>query len=151
MCYLVQLANYYSMSQQKIIIQATILADIIKVWDCWTLPQHIAHWNFASEDWHCPGAENDLRIGGQFKYVMASKDGRTCFDFEGVYNEVMEYQKIAYTMPDGREVTVQFEDNGTTITVVLAFDPENVNPEEMQRAGWQSILDNFKKYVEIDI
>ena len=82
---------------------------------------------------------------------MASKDGGTSFDFEGVYNEVMEYKKIAYTMPDGREVTVQFEDNGTTITVVLAFDPENVNPEEMQRAGWQSILDNFKKYVEIDI
>ncbi|HEX8577789.1 MAG TPA: SRPBCC family protein [Flavobacterium sp.] len=136
------------MSQQKIIIQATILADTTKVWDCWTLPQHIINWNFASADWHCPSAENDLTTGGHFKYVMASRDGGTSFDFEGVYNEIIEYKKIAYTMPDGREVTVQFEDNGKTTTVISAFDPENINPEEMQQAGWQSILDNFKKYVE---
>jgi uncharacterized protein YndB with AHSA1/START domain len=136
------------MSQQKIIIQATVLADISKVWDCWTLPQHIINWNFASADWHCPSAENDLRTGGHFKYVMASKDGGTSFDFEGVYNEVIEHKKLTYTMPDGREVTVQFEDNGKTTAIVSAFDPENINPEEMQQAGWQSILDNFKKYVE---
>ena len=136
------------MNQQKIIIQATILADTTKVWDCWTLPQHIINWNFASADWHCPSAENDVRTGGHFKYVMASRDGRTSFDFEGVYNEIIEYKIITYTMPDGREVTVQFEDNGKTTTVISAFDPENINPEEMQQAGWQSILNNFKKYVE---
>ena len=139
------------MSQQKIIIQATILADITKVWDYWTLPQHIVNWNFASADWYCPNAENDLRAGGHFKYVMASKDGGTSFDFEGVYEDVIEYKKIAYRMPDGREVIVEFEDNGKTTNVISAFDPEDVNPKEMQQAGWQSILDNFKKYVENDI
>ncbi len=132
----------------KITVQTTISADTKKVWDYYTNPKHITKWNFASDDWQCPHATNDLRVGGKYIARMEAKDGSAGFDFEAIYNEVINGEKLAYTMPDGRHVNVTLKkfDNKTKVTVI--FDAETVNPEEMQRNGWQAILDNFKKYVE---
>ncbi len=117
-------------------------------WSYWTLPSHILHWNFASADWHCPAATNDLRTGGRFSYTMAAKDGSASFEFCGVYGKVVPGQLLAFTLEDGRTVTVSFEpaDLGTRISE--SFEPEHVNPVDLQQAGWQAILDNFRAYVE---
>lgn len=132
-----------------ITVQATIHKNLDLVWDYWTNPNHITHWNFASDDWKCPQASNDLRVGGQFSYAMAAKDGSVSFDFGGFYTEVIDKSTIKYELEDGRKVIVLFEtiDENTTL-VTETFDPETENPLEMQQAGWQSILDNFKKYTE---
>lgn len=136
------------MEKNKITIEATIEASLDKVWEYWTLPQHIVNWNFASNDWHCPKVENDVRTGGRFMAIMASKDGKMSFNFEGVYDKVVEKETIAYSLEDGRTVNIRFQIVGDKIKVIEIFDPENTNSEEMQRAGWQAILNNFKKYVE---
>ncbi|MGZ9734324.1 SRPBCC family protein [Flavobacterium sp. GNP002] len=131
-----------------ITVQNTINASIEKVWELWTAPEHVMKWNNASEDWHTPFAENDLKVGGKFKYTMASTDGTMRFDFEGVYTNVVNPSLIEYEMADGRKVKIVFEKDAEGIKVIESFDPETVNPEEMQKNGWQAILDNFKKYVE---
>ena len=131
-----------------ITVQTTINVPIKIVWACWTSPEHITKWNNASDDWHTPYAENDLRIGGKFKSTMAAKDGSMSFDFEGEYTLVEQNKAIKYAMADGRKVDVYFTETQTGVEVIESFDPETVNPEEMQRDGWQAILDNFKKYVE---
>lgn len=136
------------MNDTKITIDADISADTKKVWDYYTKPEHITKWNFASDDWHCPSAENDLRPGGKFKSRMEAKDGSFGFDFEGVYDEVVDNKKIAYTMPDSRKVITNFENLGNKTKVTTIFDAEKENSFEMQRTGWQSILNNFKQYVE---
>ncbi|MDI5886634.1 SRPBCC family protein [Flavobacterium yafengii] len=131
-----------------ITVQSTINASIEKVWELWTAPEHVMKWNNASEDWHTPFAENDLKVGGKFKYTMASKDGTMRFDFEGIYTNVVDYSLIEYEMADGRKVKIVFEKDAKGIKVIESFDPETENSEEMQKNGWQAILDNFKKYVE---
>jgi uncharacterized protein YndB with AHSA1/START domain len=128
-----------------ITVQTTVNAPIEKVWKCWNEPKHIMGWAFASDDWEAPAAENDLRTGGKFTTTMAAKDKSFSFDFGGTYTDVQEHKRIAYVMDDKRAVTVEFTE-GTTI--VETFDPESENPAEMQRAGWQAILDNFRKYTE---
>ena len=128
----------------KITIEADIKADPQKVWDCWTLPEHITHWNFASDDWKCPYARNDLRVGGIYMARMEAKDGSFGFDFEAVYDEIIEYKKITYTMGDGRQATTNFEQKGDTTHVSTVFDAESSNSIEMQKNGWQAILNNFK-------
>jgi uncharacterized protein YndB with AHSA1/START domain len=133
---------------RKITVQAAINAPVEKVWDLWTVPEHITKWNSASPDWHTPKAESDLRTGGKFKSRMEARDGSMGFDFEGVYDEVKTHEKIVYSMPDGRMVEVIFANKGNETLVTEAFDPETENPVEMQQAGWQAILDNFKKYAE---
>lgn len=136
------------MKMDKIIIQAIILAHIDKVWDYYTRPEHITKWNFASDDWHCPHASNDMRKGGKFLARMEAKDGSFGFDFEAVYDEIVEGNRFTYTMPDGREVNVTFiADEGKT-DLTISFDPETENSIEIQRAGWLAILNNFKKYTE---
>ena len=105
-------------------------------------------WNNASDDWHTPRAQNDLKVGGRFLSRMEAKDGSAGFDFEGTYTKVKEYRLIAYSMDDGRIVRITFSEHGNNTTVVITFDPEQENSLEMQRAGWQAILDNFKKYAE---
>lgn len=135
-------------NESKIIIQAQVAAPVEKVWECYTKPEHIVHWNFASADWHSPRAENDLCIGGVFKYRMEARDGGEGFDFTGTYTHLTPHKHIAYTMDDGRSVRVDFNDHASGVTVVIAFDPESQNTIELQRQGWQAILDNFKKYVE---
>lgn len=132
----------------KITVETTIDAPIEKAWKLWSEPDHIKHWAFASSDWHAPKVENDLRIGGKFLTTMAAKDGSFGFDFTGTYTEVKEHETIAYAMDDGRKVSIAFSARDGKTQVVESFDPESEHPEEMQRGGWQSILDNFKKYAE---
>lgn len=133
---------------EKITIITIVNAPIEKVWDLWTNPEHIVNWNNASDDWHTPFAENDLKVGGKFKSTMAAKNGSFSFDFEGVYTTVEDRKTIAYKMADGREVTILFEDMGDQVKITESFDPENINSLEMQKSGWQAIIDNFKKYTE---
>jgi uncharacterized protein YndB with AHSA1/START domain len=133
---------------EKITIEAVVNRNSSDIWTLWTQPEHITKWNQASDDWHSPRAENDLRVGGRFLIRMEAKDGSMGFDFSGVYNEVIEHKKIYYTMDDGREVETLFsEENGET-KIIITFDAENENPLEMQRDGWQAILNSFKKYAE---
>lgn len=133
---------------QHITISARIAAPIEKAWEYFTHPAHIMQWNHASPDWHCPSAENDLRPGGAFRSRMEARDGSEGFDFVGIYDEVQPYRRIAYTMGDGRKVGVDFQKEGEATVVTTTFDPEGQNSEELQRAGWQAILDNYKKHVE---
>lgn len=132
-----------------ITVKTTINASIDKVWEFWTLPEHITKWSFASPDWHTPYAENDLKEGGKFKSTMAPKDGSMSFDFEGEYTLVEKNKAIEYVMADGRKVEISFEATQNGVEVTESFDPETQNPEEMQRGGWQAILDNFKSYAEV--
>lgn len=131
-----------------ITVENMIHAPVEKVWEYWSRPEHITKWSSASDDWHTPHAENDLRTGGKFLSRMEARDGSMGFDFSGVYDEVVPHQLIAYTMGDGRKVTVKFISSDDTTRVVETFDPESLNPVEMQQSGWQAILDNFKKYAE---
>lgn len=132
----------------SITVQTQVKAPVSKVWSYWSDPKHITKWNNASDDWHTPHAENDLRTNGKFKSTMAARDGSMSFDFEGVYDNVIPHQLIEYSMPDGRKVKVTFTSKGEETHVVETFDPEGTHSIEMQRGGWQAILDNFKKYTE---
>ena len=135
-------------ARTKITIEACIHATPEQVWQCWTLPEHITKWNQASDDWHTPHAENDLRVGGRFSSRMESKDGKYGFDFWGVYDLVEPFHRLDYTIGDGRTVHITMEpvDGGTH--VVETFEAEGEHSVELQRQGWQAILDNFKRYVE---
>jgi uncharacterized protein YndB with AHSA1/START domain len=132
----------------KVTVETTVNAPVEKVWRAWSEPQHITKWCAASDDWHAPKAENDLRTGGAFSTRMEAKDGSFGFDFGGVYDNVRKHELIAYTMDDGRKVQVTFSPSGDQTKVIETFDAETTNPVEMQRGGWQAILDNFKKYTE---
>jgi uncharacterized protein YndB with AHSA1/START domain len=132
----------------KVTVETTVNAPVEKVWETWSQPQHITRWCAASDDWHAPRAENDLRKGGKFSTRMEAKDGSFGFDFGGIYDEVKKNELIEYTMGDGRKVQVTFTKQGSSTKVVETFEAENTNPVEMQRGGWQAILDNFKKYTE---
>lgn len=136
------------MDTTKITIQVVVAADRQKVWNCYTQPEHITKWNFATDTWHCPAASNDMRVGGKYLARMEAKDGSFAFDFEAVYNEIVDGEKFTYTMPDNREIQVSFEKMDDKTRVTVTFDPENVNPVDLQRDGWQSILDNFRRYAE---
>lgn len=131
-----------------ITIQSTINAPVSKVWKMWSSPEDIVRWNNASDDWHTPRAENDLRTGGKFSSRMESRDGSMGFDFWGTYTDVVEHKRIAYTMGDGRKAEVLFTAEGDTTTIVERFEAETTNSLEMQQGGWQAILDSFKHYVE---
>lgn len=133
----------------KVKVETVVDAAAQHVWLLYTQPTHIMKWNYAVDDWHCPSAENDLRKGGKMKYRMEAKDGSVGFDFEAIYDEVVNAQKLAYTMADGRQATVSFEELEAARTkVTIVFDAENVNPVDMQQTGWQAILNNFKSYAE---
>ncbi len=136
------------MDKQKITIEATVLAPATKAWSFYTEPEHIVKWNSASDDWHTTRAENDLRKGGKFVSRMEAKDGSFGFDFGGVYDEVKINQLIAYSLDDSRKVQIDFASQGNECKMAIAFEVETENPIEMQKGGWQAILDNFKKYVE---
>ena len=136
------------MGTKRITVQTTINKDSETVWECWTDPEHITQWNFAADSWCCPRAENDIRVGGKYMARMEAKDGSFGFDFEAIYDEVIEHKKIAYTMTDGRKATTVFERSGKGTLVTTIFDAEDQNPLEMQKGGWQAILNNFKAYVE---
>jgi uncharacterized protein YndB with AHSA1/START domain len=129
-------------------VENTIDAPVEKVWESWTKPEHITKWNFASDDWHSPWAKNDLRPGGEFSARMEAKDGSMGFEFGGVYDAVRPNEYIESTMGDGRKIWTTFTAQGNKTHVTEKFEAESSNPVEMQRGGWQAILDNFKKYTE---
>lgn len=136
--------------KKEITVETSIKATIEKVWDFWTDPKHITRWCNASDDWHAPYAENDLRVDGKFKTTMAAKDGSMSFDFGGIYTNIKKNKLIEYTLGDGRKVKITFSEHGNEIKLAETFEPESTHPLEMQRSGWQAIIDNFKKYTEIN-
>ena len=136
------------MEKISITVEATMNAAVQEVWAKWTTPAHIIKWNAASEEWHTPFAENDLRDGGKFSSRMEAKDGSMGFDFGGIYDAVKPFELIEYTLGDDRKVKIEFEANGNETRVIETFEAESVHPAELQQAGWQAILNNFKKYVE---
>lgn len=131
-----------------ITVSALVKAPVEKVWEVWFTPEHITKWNAASDDWHTPSATADLRPGGTFTARMEAKDGSFGFDFFGTYDEVKTNEHVSITIGDGRKWTVDFTPQGNNTLVTEAFEAESTNPVEMQRGGWQAILDNFKKYTE---
>jgi uncharacterized protein YndB with AHSA1/START domain len=137
-----------TIEKTAITVETTVNAPVEKVWKNWNEPEHITQWCSASDDWHTPYAENDLKTGGTFKSTMAAKDGSMSFDFGGVYSNVDKHKEIAYTIADGRKVKIVFSGQDGKTKVTETFEAEGTNPVEMQRAGWQAILDNFKKYTE---
>jgi uncharacterized protein YndB with AHSA1/START domain len=137
-----------TLERTSITVETIVNAPVEKVWNYWNAPGHITKWCQPSDDWHAPYAENDLRVDGQFKTTLAAKDGSLSFDFEGVYTKVQHHKAIEYTIADGRKVKIIFSADGKNTKVVETFETENENPIEMQRGGWQAILDSFKKYTE---
>jgi uncharacterized protein YndB with AHSA1/START domain len=135
-------------NKTSITIETTVNAPVAKVWKTWTEPAHIIQWGSPSPEWHTPRAENDLRVGGKFLSRMEARDGSMGFDFGGVYSLVTENEAIDYTMGDGRKAWIRFTSNGNQTKIVETFEAENENSIEMQRAGWQAILDSFKAHTE---
>lgn len=140
-----------AMKNKIISIKAIIDSPIERVWKNWTLPEDIVKWNYASDDWYSPYAENDLRVGGKFNYRMEARDGSFGFDFTGIYESITENEVIEYTIDDGRKVRIDFIPFENKTEIVETFEVENINSIELQRDGWQAILDNFKKHVEKSI
>jgi uncharacterized protein YndB with AHSA1/START domain len=137
-----------AIKKQTISIETTVNAPVENVWEYWSKPEHVIKWNQASDDWHTTRGENDLRKGGKFSFIMEAKDGSFGFDFGGTYDDVQPNKYIEYTLGDGRKVEVYFESRGNTTHIKENFEAETINPIDMQRTGWQAILDNFRKYVE---
>ena len=135
-------------NKPTITVENVVNAPIDKVWEFWSKPTHITKWNNASEDWHSPHAENDLQAGGKFIYRMEAKDGSFGFDFSGVYVAVTTNEFIEYLLDDGRGVKINFTQQGNNTKINETFEAESLNSIELQKAGWQAILDNFKKYTE---
>lgn len=136
------------MDKKTITINVRVQVPIDKVWEYWTKPEHIINWNFASDEWHTPSATNDLRPEGRFSYRMEAKDGSMGFDLEGTYTEIENEKKISSILDDKREVNVEFKSEENNTLINESFEAENTHSIEMQRDGWQEILNNFKKYAE---
>ena len=132
----------------KITVETVVKAGLNQVWNAWNNPADIKQWNSAQDDWHTTRSTVDLREGGKFTARMEAKDGSAGFDFEGTYSRVVPNKNIEYRMNDGREVTVEFVERAGSVVVKETFDPETENPPELQRQGWQAILDNFRRHVE---
>lgn len=132
----------------EITIQTNIASEVSNVWKMYTSAEHVTGWNFADPSWHCPSASVDLKKGGLYKARMEAKDGSFGFDFEAVIDEVNEPHYLSYTLTDNRTVKIDLKETNKSTEVVVRFEAENENPIEMQRDGWQSILNQFKTYVE---
>lgn len=132
----------------KITVETTIAEPIEKIWQYWTKPEHIINWNFASDDWCAPAAVNDLSVGGKFSFRMEARDGSMGFDLDGIYTVVKTNETIEYNLADGRNVKVSFVKNGDKYDVIETFEAEDTNPIELQKGGWQAILNSYKNYVE---
>ncbi|OXA79656.1 Activator of Hsp90 ATPase homolog 1-like protein [Flavobacterium aquidurense] len=131
-----------------IAVQNTINTSIEKVWDLWTSPEHIMNWNVPFENWHTPYAENDLKVGGKFKFTMAAKDGSDGFDFEGIYTKIEKFLLIEYKLTDNRTANVRFESNGSEVKITETFEPETKISEELQEQFCRAVIQNFKSYAE---
>ncbi len=136
----------------KITVETEVAATIEKAWNYWTFPEYVMQWNAASEDWHCPKAENDLRAGGRFIYTMAARDGSMSFDFAGTYTEVVFPVRIANLLDDGRTMSVSFSATESgRVRIEETFEAEGENSLDLQRMGWQSILDHYRTVVEASV
>lgn len=133
-----------------ITVSVIVNADAPTAWRAFTDPQAVTQWNFASPDWACPRATNDLRAGGRLNYRMEARDGSMGFDYEGEIVEVVEPRLLRYRLGPEREVVAVFEPVGGQTVVSHSFTPETTFPVERQQAGWQAILDHYKAYVERD-
>ena len=136
---------------QKITVESFVKAPLDRVWKAWSNPDDIKQWNAAQDDWHTTRSTVDLREGGTFSSRMEAKDGSQGFDFEGSFTRVVPNKTIAYRMSDGREVIVEFAERAGGVHVSETFDAETENTPELQRQGWQAILDNFKRYIEAKV
>ncbi|MDQ2751743.1 MAG: SRPBCC family protein [Bacteroidota bacterium] len=134
--------------REEITVETTVNAPVEKVWDYFSLPKHIMQWNNASDDWFTPRSENDFKEGGKFVNRMEAKDGSMGFDFTGTYQKIVQNEYIEYTITDGRSVKIAFEPQGEGTKMSETFEAETTNSVDIQKKGWQSILDNFKKYTE---
>lgn len=132
----------------EITVETTVKAPLHKVWEALTKAEHITGWNFASDDWHCPASEIDLRPGGRFRHRMEAKDGSMGFDMEGAFTRIDEQERMDFTLDDGRKVSVMCNLTPEGVHVTEIFEAENTFPPEQQKDGWQSILDSFRRYVE---
>ena len=130
-----------------IAVETTVNAPIETVWKAYTTPEAIVKWNAASDDWHTTKASVDLREGGAFSSRMEAKDGSFGFDFAGTYTKVVPNSRLEYAFGE-RTASVDFTETADGVNVKVMFEPENVYPVDQQRAGWQAILDNFKRHVE---
>jgi uncharacterized protein YndB with AHSA1/START domain len=137
-----------TIKNKAILVQTIVNKPINQVWKTWTTPADIVKWNNASEDWHTPHAENDLRVGGKFLFRMEAKDGSVGFDLGGIYTDIKLNKQIIYILDDGRRVKISFSDLGKKTEIVETFEAEHTNSIELQRNGWQAILNNFKNYTE---
>jgi len=137
-----------STGKESVMVKITVDLPVEQVWKYWTGPEHVIHWNNASDEWHTPSATNDLREDGKFVYRMEAKDGSMGFDFFGTYDRVVPHKLIEYTLGDKRKVRIDFVENGEQTELIEIFEAESENPVELQRNGWQAILNNFKHYAE---
>ena len=131
----------------KITVSTVVAAPLAEVWRAYLTPADIMVWNTATPDWHTTAASVDLRVGGKFSSRMEAKDGSFGFDFEGEYTKVVPHQRLEYTF-GGREGIVELTETAAGVAVRVTFDGEDENSEDMQRAGWQAILDNFAAHVQ---
>ena len=137
------------MTKKHIKVTTVVNASLEEVWNNYTEPEHIMNWNYATDEWHCPSALCDLREGGEFSFRMVSGDGNQEFDLKGTYTDVRPQEVISYILEDNRKVQVTFEKTSNGISVEQEVEPESTNAHEVQRQGWQAILENFKRYVEL--
>jgi uncharacterized protein YndB with AHSA1/START domain len=135
------------MKLEKIQVSVSVTADKQKVWEYYTSPEHITQWNFADPSWHCPSATNDMKVGGVYKARMEARDGSFGFDFESIYTEINNQESFTYQFGD-RLAKIEFNNKNNQTEVIITFDPETENSIELQKNGWQAILNNFKEYVE---
>lgn len=135
------------MKTGKITVQVYVDSNIEKVWEYYTHVEHITKWNFAAPSWHCPFVQNDLQIGGKYLARMEAKDNSFGFDFEAYYTDIVDGETFTYEF-GGRYATSTLKVVNGQTEVTVTFDAEAENPIEFQKLGWQSILNNFKKYIE---
>ena len=129
-------------------VETKVNTDLVTAWECWTKPEHITQWNAASPDWHCPTASVDLVVGGRQSSRMEAKDGSFGFEFAAIFTEVVPNEKLALRLEDNRSWEITFKDEGGAVHIIEDFEAESQNSDERQIEGWQSILDNYKRYVE---
>ena len=136
------------METTRIKVEVLVDATLSNAWECWTSPDHITRWYAASDDWHTPRATNDVKVGGSFNFRMEARNTSAGFDFLGSYTAVSPQEHLHCLLGDGRHVDIRFLPEANQVRIVEEFETEATNPPEIQRKGWQAILDNFKKYVE---
>jgi uncharacterized protein YndB with AHSA1/START domain len=134
--------------KDKITVEVNVPKNIETVWECLVSPKHIVNWNFATKDWYCPEASSNLKVGGKFCYIMSKKKGKDAMEFKGIFREIEKFSKLSYQLDDGRVINIELNQKGDVTNLIEQFEAEQSNSLEIQKKGWQAILNNFKKYVE---